>query len=136
MKTAELAERFLNALTTRDINKVMPLWNEGGVMEFPFAPGGSPNKFQGAEAIRTTLSSAFEMRPRMKFFDVKSYQAADSDFAFIEFKGDMTLKSGQPYNNIYIAKVEAHEGKLSLFKEFFNPLVDLEAGNPREAENE
>ena len=72
----------------------------------------------------------------MKFFDVKSFQAAEPNFAFVEFKGDMTLKNGTPYNNTYIAKVEACNGKLQHFKEFFNPLVDLQAGNPRQAENQ
>ena len=135
MTTADLAECFLNALTTRDVERVMPLWNEDGVMEFPFVPEGSPNTFEGAEAIRTTLAGAFVQRPRMRFFDVKAHQAADPDLAFVEFKGDMTLQSGAPYNNTYIAKVEARGGKLQHFKEFFNPLVDLAAGNPREVEN-
>ena len=135
MTTADLAEQFLNALTTRDVDQVMPLWNEDGVMEFPFVPEGSPNRFEGLDAIRSTLASAFVQRPRMLFFDVKAYQAADSNLAFVEFKGDMTLQNGAPYNNTYIAKVEARDGKLIHFKEFFNPLVDLAAGNPREAEN-
>ena len=135
MTTADLAERFLDALTTRDVDQVMPLWNEDGVMEFPFVPEGSPSTFEGAEAIRTTLESAFIQRPKMGFFEVKAYQAADPNLAFIEFKGEMTLQSGAPYNNTYIAKVEARDGKLLHFKEFFNPLVDLVAGNPREAEN-
>ena len=135
MTTAQLAERFLDALTTRDIEQVVPLWNEDGVMEFPFVPEGSPNRFAGIEAIRTTLASAFVQRPRIRFFDIKAYQAADPNLAFVEFKGDMALLSGQAYNNTYIAKVEAREGKLQYFKEFFNPLVDLAAGNPREAEN-
>ena len=135
MTTADLAERFLNALTTRNVEEVMPLWNGDGVMEFPFVPEGSPNKFEGADAIRATLASAFVQRPRMRFFDVRAYQATDPNLAFVEFKGDMTLQSGAPYNNTYIAKVEARDGKLQHFKEFFNPLVDLAAGNPREAEN-
>ena len=135
MTTAELAQRFLTALTTRDVDQVMPLWNPDGVMEFPFVPEGSPNTFEGTDAIRATLASAFVQRPRMRFFDVKAYQAADPDLAFVEFKGDMTLQSGAPYNNTYIAKVEARDGKLVHFKEFFNPLVDLAAGNPREAES-
>lgn len=136
MSTADLAERFLDALTTRDVDQVMPLWNEDGVMEFPFVPEGSPNTFKGVEVIRTTLASAFVQRPKMGFFDVKAYQAADPNLAFVEFKGDMTLQSGAPYNNTYIAKVEARDGKLVHFKEFFNPLVDLAAGNPRQAENQ
>ena len=136
MTTADLAERFLNALTTRDVDEVMPLWNDDGVMEFPFVPEGSPNTFEGSEAIRATLESAFVQRPKMAFFDVTAYQAADPNLAFVEFKGDMTLQSGAPYNNTYIAKVEARDGKLVHFKEFFNPLVDLAAGNPREAENQ
>ena len=135
MTTADLAEQFLNALTTRDVDQVMPLWNEDGIMEFPFVPEGSPNRFEGLDAIRVTLASAFVQRPKMSFFDVKAYQAADPNLAFVEFKGDMTLQSGAPYNNTYIAKVEARDGKLIHFKEFFNPLVDLAAGNPREAEN-
>ena len=135
MTTADLAERFLEALTTRDVEKVMPLWNGDGIMEFPFVPEGSPNKFEGAEAIRTTLASAFTQRPRMRFFDVKAHQATDPSVAFVEFKGDMTLRSGAPYNNTYIAKVVAYHGKLQHFKEFFNPLVDIAAGNPRETEN-
>lgn len=136
MTTADLAERFLNALTTRDVDEVMSLWNDDGVMEFPFVPEGSPNTFEGSEAIRTTLASAFVQRPKMRFFDVKAYQAADANLAFVEFKGDMLLQSGAPYNNTYIAKVEARDGKLVRFKEFFNPLVDLASGNPREAENQ
>ena len=135
MTTADLAEQFLSALMTRDVDQVMPLWNEAGVMEFPFVPEGSPNTFEGVDAIRMTLASAFVQRPKMSFFDIKAYQAADPDFAFVEFKGDMTLQSGAPYNNTYIAKVEAKDGKLLHFKEFFNPLVDLAAGNPRETEN-
>ena len=135
MTTADLAEQFLSALMTRDVDQVMPLWNEAGVMEFPFVPEGSPNTFEGVDAIRMTLASAFVQRPKMSFFDVKAYQAADPDLAFVEFKGDMTLQSGAPYNNTYIAKVEAKDGKLLHFKEFFNPLVDLAAGNPRETEN-
>ena len=135
MTTAELAERFLQALTTRDVDQIMPLWNDDGVMEFPFVPEGSPNRFEGVDAIRTTLAGAFVQRPKMRFFDVKAHQAADPNLAFVEFKGDMTLQSGAPYNNTYIAKVEARDGKLQNFKEFFNPLVDLAAGNPREAEN-
>ena len=135
MTTADLAEQFLNALTTRDVDQVMPLWDEDGVMEFPFVPEGSPNRFEGLDAIRTTLASAFVQRPKMSFFDVRAHQAADPNLAFVEFKGDMTLQSGAPYNNTYIAKVEARDGKLIHFKEFFNPLVDLAAGNPREAEN-
>ena len=135
MTTADLAERFLQALTTRDVDQVMPLWNDDGVMEFPFVPEGSPNRFEGVDAIRTTLAGAFVQRPKMRFFDVKAHQAADQNLAFVEFKGDMTLQTGAPYNNTYIAKVEARDGKLQYFKEFFNPLVDLAAGNPREAEN-
>ena len=135
MTTADLAERFLNALTTRNVEEVMPLWNGDGVMEFPFVPEGPPSRFEGADAIRATLASAFVQRPTMRFLDVRAYQGADPDLAFVEFKGDMTLQSGAPYNNTYIAKVEARDGKLQHFKEFFNPLVDLAAGNPREAEN-
>ena len=135
MTTVDLAERFLDALATRDVDQVMPLWNEDGVMEFPFVPEGSPNTFKGAEAIRSTLANAFVQRTKMAFFDVRTYQAFDPDLAFVEFKGDMTLQSGAPYNNSYIAKVVARDGKLVHFKEFFNPLVDLAAGNPREAEN-
>lgn len=135
MTTAELAVRFLKALETRDVDQVMVLWNRDGAMEFPYVPEGSPSRFEGAEAIRATLASAFIQRTSMCFFDVAAYQADDPNLAFIEFKGDMTLQSGAPYNNTYIAKVEARGGKLMCFKEFFNPLVDLAAGNPRAAEN-
>ena len=135
MTTAELAEQFLAALTTREVDQVMPLWAADGVMEFPFVPEGSPNTFRGAAAIRATLASAFVQRTAMRFFDVRAYQAVDPDVAFVEFKGEMTLQNGAPYNNTYIAKVEARDGRLRHFKEFFNPLVDLAAGNPRQAEN-
>ena len=135
MSTAELAQAFLEALATRDVEEVMPLWDPHGVLEFPFAPEGSPNTFEGVEAIRTTLSSAFEQRVRIRFLDVVAHQASDPDLAFVEFKGEMALQDGTPYNNTYIAKVEARGGKLLRFREFFNPLVDLAAGNPRAAEN-
>lgn len=136
MTTAELAVRFLRALETRDVDQVMPLWDENGTMEFPYVPEGSPSRFEGADAIRATLASAFIQRTRVSFFEVAAYQAENSNLAFIEFKGDMRLQSGAHYNNTYIAKAEARGGKLFHFKEFFNPLVDLAAGNPRAAENE
>lgn len=136
MTTAELGQKFLKALETKDLGQIMPLWNDDGVLEFPFAPDGSPKTFEGTDTIRRTLAAAFVQRPKMKFPEITTYQAEDPNLAFLEFKGDMTLKSGAPYNNTYIAKVVARDGRLVQFKEFFNPLVDLAAGNPREAENQ
>lgn len=133
---ADLGRRFLQALTTRDVDQVMPLWSIDGVLDFPFAPDGSPKTFEGAATIRRTLDSAFRQRVRMAFPTIVAHQGADPNLAFIEFNGEMTLASGTPYNNRYIAKVEARAGKLTLFREYFNPLVDLAAGNPRAAENE
>ncbi len=136
ISTASLAEEFLRGLTSKNLETVMALWTDEGVMEFPFAPDGSSKRFVGKAAIAQTLSSAFKVRTEMDFPEVKLYPMDNTNMAVVEFRGKMTLSSGQPYNNQYIALVEAKDGRLVLFREYFNPLVDLQAGNPRALEAE
>lgn len=134
LSAADLAQRFLHALETRNIENVMPLWAEDGILEFPFAPEGSSNQFMGKQAIQTILASSFQSRTRIAFPKIDVYSLADPDGAVVEFRGAMELATGKPYNNRYIALVQSHNGQLTLFRESFNPLVDLAAGNPRASE--
>ncbi|WP_227272138.1 hypothetical protein [Roseobacter weihaiensis] len=52
------------------MERIIPLWNDNGVMEFPYVPEGSPSRFEGLDAIQTTLASAFIQREMMRFFDL------------------------------------------------------------------
>ena len=109
------------------------LWADDGVLEFPFAPAGRRRSYQGKADIlaymkHATGRIAADAVTQMRFFPMR-----DPDIAVVELsiKG-RALASGAPYNQSFVLFFELKNGKLSRYREYWNPLVTIDAMGGRE----
>ena len=116
------ANSFLDFLKEQNIGGIERIWHEKGVLEYPFAPGGA-FKIEGREAIVEKLQHAFTYKA-VSYFDHKAtYLMIDGRHVFLEFDGYLVNEKGESYTNNYCALVEFEEGKIILFREFYNALI-------------
>lgn len=116
------ANSFLDFLKEQNIGGIERIWHEKGVLEYPFAPGGA-FKIVGREAIIEKLQHAFTYKT-ISYFDHKAtYLMKDERHVFLEFDGYLVNEKKESYTNNYCALVEFEEGKIILFREFYNALI-------------
>ncbi|KIF05811.1 phenazine biosynthesis protein PhzA/PhzB [Streptomyces sp. RSD-27] len=126
---AELYRHGLRLLLAKDIPGWVALWAEDGVMEFPFAPPGRPRRLEGREAV------AAYMRPYPDHIDLHDFpeadlrihETADPRTIVAEMRATGRLvRSGRPYDMTYIAVVTVDDGRITAYRDYWNPLTVLE----------
>lgn len=131
-ESIETVRSFFKALELRDIDAVAELWHSDGILEFPFAPDSAPTTVKGKADIKKILGEDLADRSHVAFPHLNIQPMLDPEGVVAEFSSDMEVaSSGASYANQYIALAKVKDGRLLLFREYFNPLVDLSAGNPR-----
>jgi ketosteroid isomerase-like protein len=111
LEAMDTGERFL-ALFTEDAKQVMP-----------FSPEGFPRLLDGREAIRNQYSGLPSAYTHMRFLDLTIRDMASPNEFFVTYRGDIGLKSGGRYENDYAGHFVLRDGRISEFREFFNPIV-------------
>ncbi|MFD8544431.1 nuclear transport factor 2 family protein [Streptomyces sp. NPDC059649] len=128
---ADLYRRSLRLLLDKDIPGWLGLWAEDGVIEFPFAPPGWPSRLEGREAI------AAYMRPYPHHIelhdfpeaDLRIHETADPRTLVVEMRGvGRLVETDRPFDMTYIAVVTVKDGRITSYRDYWNPLVVLESG--------
>jgi hypothetical protein len=121
-------DRFLSLLIAGDIRAWVKLWDENGVFEFPYTPPGFPRRLEGRAAIADYISG-FPDLVRLKSFEViECYADPTGREGCVEFMCEAeALPTGKPYNQHYISLIKTKNKKVTLYRDFWNPLVVLEA---------
>lgn len=131
---AELALlRNLELLVDGKIDDWVALFAADGVLEFPYAPPGWPDRFQGHDAIHEHMRK-FPEHLSVRFRDIRFHPTADADLAIAEFEGEGTvLTSGGPFRQTYISLIWTRDGLITRYRDFWNPLLLMEALGGAEA---
>jgi ketosteroid isomerase-like protein len=114
------------------------LWTDDGVLEFPFAPPGRRSRYVGKPDILAYMKAvAARMGSRIRsegldYFRVHPMRDPATLCLEMAVKGRI-LETGAPYLQKYISIVEMKGGKLSLYREYWNPLVSMDANGGRDA---
>lgn len=133
-----LLQRYLYLFSQQRWDDWIDLWADDGVLEFPFAPSGRRGRYAGKPDILAYMKSvAVRMASRIKTEGVDYFQIRpmlDPTMSCVEMgvKGRI-LESGAPYLQKYISIIETKAGKLSLYREYWNPLVSMDANGGRDA---
>jgi hypothetical protein len=123
MKAQETFQKHLDYLSSGKIDQWMDLWNENGVLEFPFHLSVYPEKVEGKTAIREYIKH-FPDYLEIKFSRPKFHETEDPNLVIAEFTGDGKMKTtGRPYIQRYISVLKTTDGKIDLYEDFWNPLV-------------
>ena len=117
---AELAAAAVRLQGQRDFEGIRSVVTPDVVLEFPYHPLGA-RTYQGVDALIREISiikafQTFEL-------DVVDVFDTGGDTVIIEGRSRGTYRSGRPdYTNHYLIVLTLAEGKVSRWREFYNPL--------------
>ena len=110
----------------------LDLFTEDAVLDYPFAPVGTPEQLIGKANI---AAHATRLAPLLEFghFTLESvYPLADAVIfeATCQGRGSET---GLPYNQRYICVLHLRNGKIARYQDYWNPLILTSALGGQEA---
>ena len=127
--TAQAAmTKFLDLMVQEDIPRWMELWAEDAVFEYPFAPPGFPQQVTGKQAIFENFKDFPKTIKFFEFTDVQMHPTLDPDTLIVEFAcRGQAFATGRAYDQRYISVVQMTGGKISRYRDYWNPLILLKA---------
>ena len=101
----------------------LDLFSDDAVFEFPFSPGGGIH-VEGKQKMIAYLHKIEDGVAFDEFTLKASYPGADGQTMVLEYdsKG-RNQESGLPYAQSYIAVVRLSDGRITLLREYLNPLA-------------
>ena len=93
----------------------------------PFSPEGFPRLLDGRAAIRNQYMGLPAAYTHMRFPGLTVHDMASPSEFFVQYRGDIGLKSGGRYENDYAGHFILRDGRIAEFREYFNPIVLQEA---------
>jgi ketosteroid isomerase-like protein len=127
-RALEVQERHLALMLEKDMPGWIDLWAEDGVFEFPFAPPGFPRRLEGKAAVRDYIKDYPDHIDLAAFHDVQVHPTVDPDVLIVEMSAEgRMVATGKPYAMSYIYVLTVRDGKIVGYRDYWNPLVALEA---------
>lgn len=133
-----ILQSYLHLFSQQRWDEWIDLWADDGVLEFPFAPAGRRRRYVGKPDILAYMKPvAVRMAGRIKVEAVEYFQMhpmLDPEMSCFEMavKGRI-LATDAPYNQKYISIIETKGGKVSRYREYWNPIVSMDANGGRDA---
>ena len=128
LETLALMQQYQTLLTEARFGEWIELWADDAVCEFPFASPGRPRLLQGKEQILAYMTT-YPSRIFIEGVDkLRVHPALDPNVVVVEMtiKG-RAVETDKPYNQQYVIVAETRDGKLTHYREYWNPLVLAEA---------
>lgn len=117
---ADLCRAYLAALERRDVDAVVALLAPDAESDFPFAPDGIQQTYVGEE-VRGFIDLVIgRLLTEVRITQADLFEVDDS-LVFAELRSDCTTRKGLKYQNRYVVKVQAARGKITLWREYFDP---------------
>ncbi|KFA88014.1 nuclear transport factor 2 family protein [Archangium violaceum] len=125
---ANLLDAHLELIPS-DIGRWLELFTDDAVVEFPYAAGlGLPERLEGREAIRQYFMDTPKHFLGLTFTNVRRYPTTEPDVALAEAHGSATIAAtGSTYEQDYVMLVKARNGRISLYREYWNPVPGIRA---------
>nr|WP_206324015.1 nuclear transport factor 2 family protein [Streptomyces sp. HNM0574] len=114
----------MRLLLAKDIPGWVALWDDHGVMEFPFAPEGRPRRLEGRDAVAAYMRPYPDHIDLHDFRDVRIHETTDPGTVVAEMRGvGQLVESGAPFETRYIAVVTFRHGRITTYRDYWSPLT-------------
>lgn len=101
---------------------------EDGVMEFPYAFPGLPVRLDGRDAVARHVAGLGSLIAFDRMGKPTVHPSTDPDVVVIEFDGyGLGVDTGEPYDQRYISVIRTANGRITHYRDYWNPLVVLRA---------
>ena len=133
-QTLQLAQSYQSLLSRQRFDEWIELWAEDGTCGFPFAHESRRRVYQGKREILAYMAATPGRIAIDALAEMRVHPMLDPEVAAVEFAvSGRVLTTGRPYNQRYVAFLEAKDGKIWRYREYWNPLVSVEAHGGLEA---
>ncbi|MEV7341305.1 nuclear transport factor 2 family protein [Streptomyces sp. NPDC093544] len=121
---ADLYRQGLQLLLDKDIPAWVGLWDEDGILEFPFAPEGWPKRLEGKAAIGEYMRDYPDHIDMHDFPYVEIHQTLVPETIVVEMRGvGRLVDTDSPFEMTYIAVVTVRNGRITSYRDYWNPLA-------------
>ncbi len=122
-QTAAVVRAFLTSLEEKDMEKFASIWAEDAVQDMPYSPAGHPKRVVGRNELVKLYSGWPETSGEADFTSqLVYYPMQDAETIFVEFKGDVQIiPTGRRYKQTYGGLFHVVDGKIRLFREYYDP---------------
>jgi ketosteroid isomerase-like protein len=111
----------------KDVQALIDLCAEDAVVEFPYA-SGTPGRLEGKEAIYNYIKDALAQMQDLMFTNIRVYPTTNLNILWAEVHGEAVIVStGRHYQQDYVMRLETREGKIIHYREYWNPMLLIEA---------
>jgi uncharacterized protein len=119
----------LRLMLEKNTSAWVDLWAADGIMEFPFAPDGWPQRLEGRNAIADYIRDYPEHIDLHDVPDLLIHQTSDPRTIVVEMRAvGRLVETDKPFEMKYIAVVTVKDGRISSYRDYWNPLAVLEPG--------
>ncbi|MBV1942474.1 nuclear transport factor 2 family protein [Streptomyces sp. BV286] len=126
-RPADLFRHGLRLLIDKDVSGWIDLWDEGGVLEFPFAPEGWPKRLEGRGAVADYMRHYPDHIDLHDFPDVEIHETGEPGTIVVEMRGvGKLVETDVPFDMRYIAVVKVAGGLITHYRDYWNPLAVLQ----------
>ncbi len=124
-QTKQAVIDFLESLEDKDMDKFASVWAEDAVQDMPFSPDGFPKRVEGKANLIQHYAAWPETSGKANFTDeLVFYPMQDSTMVFAEWRGNVEIiPTGRNYNQRYGGLFHVVDGKIELFREYYDPIV-------------
>jgi ketosteroid isomerase-like protein len=136
-KTQQAVRDFLTALEDKNMEKFATIWTDDAVQEMPFSPKGFPKRVAGKANLLKHYAAWPEISGKSDFTShLLFYPMMDPEMVFAEWKGTFkVIPTGRQYNQTYGGLFHVENGKISLFREYYDPAPFVYAFGLEEGES-
>jgi hypothetical protein len=126
--TLELVRSYQTLMSQQRFDEWIELWAEDGTCEFPFAAEGVQRVYSGKPEISAYMAAAAGKIAIDSIAYFRLHPMLDPEIAAVELAiNGRAVATGRPYNQRYVAFVEVKNGKIWRYREYWNPLISIEA---------
>jgi ketosteroid isomerase-like protein len=124
-QTEQAVRAFLTSLETKDMEAFAAVWADDAVQDMPFSPEGFPKRVAGRENLVQHYAAWPEISGSANFTDeLVFYPMLDPTMVFAEWRGVVDiLPTGRLYEQRYGGLFHVVDGKIQLFREYYDPIV-------------
>jgi uncharacterized protein len=113
---------LFEAVSIADGQAVRPLLADDILMQLPFSIPPFPSEKSGGDAIALGIKSGSRIFTSFRLTPLTFYPSPETDSIVVEAQSEGQLTQGGTYSNQYVFVFKFANGKIVLWKEYFNPL--------------
>jgi len=123
-RTIAAVRTFLTALEEKDMEKFASVWADDAVQDMPYSPEGHPKRVAGKDNLLAMYAGWPDNAGTADFTSqLVFYPMQDPETIFAEFKGDVeVIPTGRRYRQTYGGLFHVVDGKIELFREYYDPV--------------